>query len=208
MVIHQHFRIPEADDMNVFDFDGTLYDGDSGTDFYRFCLKREKRLIRYWPNQAYGWLGKHVFHKDNTWMKQRYYSFFKGIDAIEMAERFWDENMDGLYEWYDSVHDESDLVISASPEFLIRAICKRLNIKNVIASEVDPKNGHCLGRNCRDYEKVNRFRKEYGDVRIDNFYSDSYADTPLAEIADKAYMIKGGEVTEWDFDATPDYFGE
>lgn len=197
-----------VDDMNVFDFDGTLYDGDSGTDFYRFCLRRRKSLVRYWPRQVYGWLGKHLLRRDNTWMKQRYYAFFKGIDAVAMAEEFWDENIDQMFPWYRDVQDDSDLVISASPEFLVKAACRRIGVSNVIASEVDPRTGRCLGRNCRDHEKVNRFRREYGDAEIGDFYSDSYADTPLAELAERAFMIKGGEVTEWDFEGAPDYYGE
>ena len=33
--------------MNVYDFDNTLYDGESALDFYFFCLKRHPRLIKY-----------------------------------------------------------------------------------------------------------------------------------------------------------------
>lgn len=190
--------------MNVYDFDGTLYNGESGTDFYKFCLKRRYRLFIYWPVQAWAWIGKHLLNRNNTWMKQRYYAFFKGIDALEMAEKFWDANADRIFEWYGKVQKDDDLVITASPEFLIRPICDRLGIKNLIASEVDHKTGKTLSANCRDREKVVRYRREYGDTEIENFYSDSYADTPLAELAQKAYMIKDGEVTDWDFSATPD----
>ena len=191
--------------MNVFDFDGTLYNGESGTDFYKFCFRQHRiKFIRYMPRQAWGWIGKHLFHKNNTWMKQRYYAFFKGIDAEEMAERFWDANSGRIFDWYKPLQNEDDLVITASPDFLIRPICRRLGIKYLIASEVDPKTGRTLSTNCRDREKVVRFRREYGDTPIQNFYSDSYADTPLAELAEKAFMIKDGKVTEWDFSATPD----
>ena len=189
--------------MNVYDFDYTLYGGESGTDFYKFCLKRDRSLIRYWPRQAYGWIGKHILSRNNTWMKQRYYSFFKGVDTLSMAELFWDENISKIRTWYKELQKEDDLVITASPEFLIRPICKRLGIKNLIASKVDPITGKTLGMNCRDYEKVRRYREEYGDTPIENFYSDSYADSPLARIAGKAYIIKDGEITDWDFTATP-----
>ena len=40
--------------LNVFDFDNTIYDGDSSIDFYIFCLKSNPLLIRYLPIQLYG----------------------------------------------------------------------------------------------------------------------------------------------------------
>ena len=194
--------------LNVYDFDYTLYGGESGTDFYRFCLKRKLSLIRHWPRQVWGWVGKHILGKDNTWMKQRYYSFFKSIDAPAMAERFWDENISKIRTWFEGMHREDDLVITASPEFLIRPICRRLGISNLIASKVDPATGKTLGPNCRDWEKVERYRAEYGDTPIQNFYSDSYADSPLARMASKAYMVIEGEIRDWDFSATPEKYAE
>lgn len=38
-------------ELNVFDFDDTIYKGDSSIDFYLFCLKENVRLIRYLPIQ-------------------------------------------------------------------------------------------------------------------------------------------------------------
>ena len=29
----------------LYDFDGTIYDGDSSVDFFKFCLKKDKKLI-------------------------------------------------------------------------------------------------------------------------------------------------------------------
>ena len=141
-------------------------------------------------------------------MKQRYYCFFRGIDAVEMAERFWDENIAKIRNWYKSLQKHDDLVITASPEFLIKPICRRLGIQNLIASEVDPKTGKTLGRNCRDWEKVKRYRREYGDTPIEEFYSDSYADSPLARMAAKAHMVVEGEIVDWDFSGTPDKYAE
>lgn len=40
--------------MNVFDFDGTIYDGDSSINFWLFCLKNDIKLIRFFPLQASG----------------------------------------------------------------------------------------------------------------------------------------------------------
>ena len=165
--------------------------------------------MRYWPRQAWGWIGKHILGRNNTWMKQRYYTFFKGVDTIAMAELFWDEHISKIRPWYKELQQPDDLVITASPEFLIRPICERLGIKNLIASEVDPRTGKTLSTNCRDREKVVRYRREYGDEPIQNFYSDSFADSPLARLAEKAYMInEAGEITDWDFSKTPKKYAD
>ena len=42
--------------INVYDFDKTIYDGDSTIDFYLYCLNRNKTLIFMLPTQLYGML--------------------------------------------------------------------------------------------------------------------------------------------------------
>ena len=92
-----------------------------------------------------------------------------------------------------------DVIISASPEFLLEPIIKKLDISTLIASRVDKHTGLYDGINCHGKEKVRRFYEVFPDGKIDEFYSDSYSDTPLAEIADKAYIVKGEELSEWIF---------
>ena len=31
----------------AYDFDGTIYDGDSSVDFYKFCFKKKKSISKY-----------------------------------------------------------------------------------------------------------------------------------------------------------------
>lgn len=40
--------------MNVYDFDNTIYDGDSSIDFYIFCLKRHPSILALFPHQVWG----------------------------------------------------------------------------------------------------------------------------------------------------------
>ena len=49
-------------------------------------------------------------------------------------------------------------------------------------------------------EKVKRFYQVFKNGKIDNFYSDSKSDTPLAELADKAFIVKKNNITDWNFD--------
>ena len=41
------------------------------------------------------------------------------------------------------------------------------------------------------------FRERYGG-EIDEFYSDSHSDDPLAKISKKAFLVKGDRILDWD----------
>lgn len=100
--------------------------------------------------------------------------------------------------WYIEQQADDDVVISASPAFLLGEICDRKKIRYLIASEVDMHTGICLGQNCRGEEKVKRFYERFGTgVTVDRFYSDSRSDQPMAELASQAYLVKGNKIKEW-----------
>ena len=68
-----------------------------------------------------------------------------------------------------------------------------------MASVVDEHTGKYSGINCHGEEKVRRYREMFGDIKIHEFYSDSYSDTPLAKISEKAFIVKGNQLLDWDF---------
>ena len=105
--------------------------------------------------------------------------------------------MGNIQAWYLEVREQGDLVISASPEFLLEAPCKRLGILPPIASKVDAKTGNYTGVNCHGKEKVRRFREQFGQASVENFYSDSKSDSPMAELAVRAFFIRKGQVLPW-----------
>ena len=57
--------------------------------------------------------------------------------------------------------------------------------------------GKIHGLNCHDEEKVRRFRLEVPEGHIENFYSDSLSDSPLAKLADRAWLVKKGKLSPW-----------
>ena len=99
--------------------------------------------------------------------------------------------------WYLAQKRPDDLVISASPEFLLAPACRMLGIRAPIASRVDVQTGRYTGANCKGEEKPRRLREAYPDVVIDDFYSDSRSDAPLARMAKRAWLVKGDERTPW-----------
>jgi HAD superfamily phosphoserine phosphatase-like hydrolase len=187
------------DNMNVYDFDKTIYDGDSTLDFYLFALKRKPGLIKYLPIQILGFL-KYLFGiSTKLEFKEKFYYFLNGIDNTDnLVEVFWNEKQSRIKEWYLNSKKDSDLIISASPTFLLEPICKRVGIKHLIASEVNKKTGICEGENCYGEEKVVRLKKEFKDTAIKEFYSDSLSDAPLSLLADRRFIVSGTSIVEWD----------
>ena len=184
--------------MNVYDFDKTIYDGDSTLEYYFFCVKRYPAVLCCVPQQLYGLLKYKVGIIDKTQFKEEFYCFLYKIKNIdETIKAFWDSNQYKIKDWYKMQQKSDDLVISASPEFLLNEICRRLNIRLLLASQVNQKTGLFSGKNCYGEEKVNRFYQMFPDVKIDNFYSDSDSDLPMAKIAEQAYIVKKNEIIPW-----------
>lgn len=185
--------------MNVYDFDKTIYAGDSTLDFYFFSLKKSPMLIRFFPIQIIGFI-KYMFGMySKLQFKEKFYSFLKGIkDVDSMVELFWNENQDKIKDWYLKSKEESDVIISASPEFLLNTICRRIGIKHLIASEVNKNTGICEGENCYGEEKVLRFKKYFEKGEIKKFYSDSLSDAPISLMASERYIVSGNNILPWD----------
>ncbi|MBQ0026476.1 MAG: haloacid dehalogenase-like hydrolase [Lachnospiraceae bacterium] len=184
--------------MNVYDFDGTIYEGDSSIDFYLYTLKKYPRILKRMPAQLVATIGYLSGKEPKTKWKQALFSFLPDIPDIDAhIAAFCDSHYCNIYKWYLDQQSPEDIIISASADFLIRPMCERLGVRYLIPSHVDKHTGHFDGENCRDKEKINRMHRELGDIHIDNFYSDSHADDPLAAIAGHAYMIKKGIPIPW-----------
>jgi len=184
--------------MNVYDFDKTIYDGDSTVDFYFFCLRHYPGVYRYLPTLLWYGAGYVLGLVRKTNFKEHFYRFLRGIPDIDVAlEQFWDVHMKKIIPYYLTVQKADDLVISASPEFLVIPGCRRLGISDVMASRVNQKTGLYTGENCHGTEKVRRYREKYGEEPIQKFYSDSLSDTPLAELAEESYLVSGHELILW-----------
>lgn len=185
--------------MNVYDFDQTIYRGDSTVDFYFYCMRTKPLMMRSIP----GTVGAFALYKTKVWnktqFKQQMYRFLTALGDQELVvERFWRSHIKNIKPWYiEKTKRPDDVVISASPEFLLQPACEQLGIRHLMASRVDMRTGTYTGLNCWGEEKVRRFREVFGDVKIETFYSDSLSDTPLARIAQTAWIVRGDELIPW-----------
>ena len=183
--------------MNVFDFDKTIYHVDSTFGFFRYAMRKKPSLLRYLPKVAAGAFLYFLHIGDRDRAKGLFMSYFEGLEDLSLIEQYWDEHISGIYPWYLQMQQEDDLVISASAEQIVGPACRRLGIKNLIATKMDPATGKLLGKNCKGQQKVEEFRRVCGDARIDRFYSDSLSDTPLALLAGESYLIVNGKPVPW-----------
>ena len=123
--------------MNCYDFDKTIYNGDSTKDFYLFCLKRHKGIIKTFPGLIKAFTKFYVLKKGNkTDFKEKMYRFLPYVNIEKDLPEFWASHKNNIKDWYYKTQREDDVIISASPEFLLEPICKELGIKYLKESTV------------------------------------------------------------------------
>ena len=187
--------------MNLYDFDETIYDGDSTRDFVLYCYKNYPRTLAYLPRQLAAVTSYMAGRIDKTTFKERYFSMFAAVPDIDSAlADFWDSHADRIMRYYPRQARQDDVVISASPEFIVRPLCERLGLTHVIASDVDKFTGHFNGANCYGAEKVRRLEEAGYDLsEVEQVYSDSLSDTPIAELGQEAFIVhKDGSLGPWE----------
>lgn len=184
--------------MNVFDFDGTIYHGDSSFDFVKFCFKKYPKTRKNIPSILWYGVGYGLRMVKKKAFKEKLFSMVSKIEDLDKAVvDFWEIHEKNIHKWYMKKKQSTDVIISASPEFLLEPICKKLGVECMMATKVDKKTGTFDGENCHGKEKVDRFYAKYPNGEIDEFYSDKYCDTPLAKLAKKAYIVKGENLSDW-----------
>ncbi len=189
--------------MNAYDFDDTIYDGQSIFDFCIFCIKKDFKLIRFFPNI----LIMLIEHKLNLLTLEKIYkivenminSFFKHyeLNYDELISEFWKKNRKKLKPNFLDMLTEKDLIITGCPNFLIDFIKDDLKVQNIICTQFDLKNKTldfiCFGEN-----KVKAFEKKYKDKTINEFYTDSLSDIPFMKIAKEVYLVKKEKIVKVD----------
>ena len=63
--------------MNVYDFDETIYNGDSTRDFYFYTLKNNKSILKYLHKQGFYFIHFTLKIITKTQFKEKFYTFLK-----------------------------------------------------------------------------------------------------------------------------------
>ena len=184
--------------MNVYDFDETIFTGDSEDYFFAYLFKKPGF---FWDQVRYRWYELLFKCKlvSKTKAREAEYSLLRKIDDLDgLLADYWDQHERHMKSWYAAVKRPDDVIARATPRFLMEPIVARLGLTGLVATEMDPRTGKIHGEFAAGPYKVDQFRKQFSLDEIDEFYSDAYSDHFLAEYAKRAYVVHGdGERTEW-----------
>ena len=181
--------------INAYDFDGTIYDGDSSLDFYLFNLRKHKKEVIHLFPIIIDLVAYKLKKKTMEQVKEEFFSFLKrNNNTQELIKEFWDKNEHKIKDFFKEQTTKNDVIISASPTVLLEEVMSRLGDYKVIATNVDINTGKLLSKNCKGSEKIVRLKEVYKDVEVENTYTDSYSDQPLIDIAKNAYLVKKNKV--------------
>ena len=185
--------------MNVYDFDGSIFYPDCAVSFALWCIKKHPSLLFTYLPKAIDAFIKYELRKIPRYKLERtFFSFIEKVEDFDVQiENFWDKYEKNISKWYLEQKRFDDLIISASPSCIIAPIAKRLGV-NYVATEYDKEYGIFVDNLMYAKEKA-KYIIDNGFPMIENFYSDSLADTPLALCAEKAHLItdKAQKVNDW-----------
>ena len=187
--------------VNVYDFDNTLYDGETLVDFILYYVRRDIKIWKYLPKLIVIAIKDacHLFTVEEA--IEAYASFLEGYyvtktdSFADAVVRFWNKNEKKIKPWYNEVRKESDIVVSGTTDFILEEIMKRMNIKNYVGSSIDKDTGK-FTRLCFLENKVKIFNELYPNCHIENFYTDSMNDKAMMDIADHVYLVKKNKITK------------
>lgn len=179
--------------MKVFDFDNTIYDGESMVDFFYFiCEKKpqlqkyksivDKFIFLYHHNLVPMTLVKTMINKYKNEVNFNTDNYKKYVDE------FWKTHKTKIRKEMLAKISKDDVIMTASVNVLIDPIKKKLKTKNIYTSIVNVEKKE-IEFICYKENKAEKFKEIYKDKVIDELYTDSYADKPLMNLSKKVFLI-------------------
>ena len=127
--------------MNVYDFDNTIYDGESGFDIFMFYLKKDpKEIAKLIPRFGEAFIRYKRGSIKTDEVIEQYGDMLtdycvKIKDIHKDITEFWDEHEKKIKNFYAKIQAPDDVIVSACPEIILEEICKRIGVKNYIGSD-------------------------------------------------------------------------
>ncbi|MBE6828032.1 MAG: hypothetical protein E7514_05395 [Ruminococcaceae bacterium] len=187
-------------EVNVYDFDNTIYDGETLADYFMYFARRDIKIWKYIP----GLLVVAFKEKFNLFTVEEalkaFASFLEGYyvnvdNPSEYIADFWDKNEKKIKPWYSEIRRDDDIIVSGTLDFILDEIASRIGLKNTVTSSVNPETGK-FERLCFLENKVRYFKERYPDVIIKNFYTDSMNDKAMMDISENVYLVKKHKITK------------
>ena len=187
--------------MTIYDFDKTIYDGDSTVDFFLFCMKKRPRLVRFLPlalRLSLMYKLCIISYQDFLRAGERtLHVAVRELDNVDaLVREFWDKHEHKIKSFYLQQKQDDDLILSGSCEILLDEICRRLGIRHYIGSRLNLREGR-IEFLCYHENKVKALAERFPDAEIDAFYTDSMLDLPMMREADIVYLVKKNRIRQW-----------
>lgn len=178
--------------LDLYDFDGTIYDGDSGVDLILFAIKKRPVVIFHLISSIWIVILFLLKLRKKEEMKNKLFGFLKYFpDTDKFVSEFWECHEHKIKDfWTEKKSHKNDVIISASGRFWLEPIAEKYKVKDLFATDIDPHTGIVIGNNCHGKEKVKIFREKYPKAHIMKMYTDSKNDLPLVEVAEEGILVK------------------
>jgi len=196
----------------IYDFDGTLYNGDSLVDFWKYTMKRNPSILLFLPYQLIYVILWKLGILSTERAKEVFLCFLNLFSEDKLALwvlRFWKEKgQQRIFSWVHEALKQDraaglwPICISASPDFLLSPFLASLGFEHWICTQFERAAGRrnrILGSNCKGEQKLHRlieWQKQHSIVsNIHKVVSDSADDLSVFAIARARYrIIKGKSV--------------
>lgn len=193
----------------VFDFDGTLYNGDSLKKFCFFIYLKQPFRILFIPYQLFFIVLFKIGLVSKIKMKTAFLFFLYKIGESKLNDyliEFWENEFpsnfnEKLLLRIKALKSEGIkiIIISASPQVFIHPFLKLLEIDDLVGSKTSFSNHryYFLNDN-RGESKINYLKNKYPECDYVEAYSDNKDDISLLKLAKEAYFVKNNRIIKID----------
>ena len=192
----------------IFDFDGTLSLHDANYEFGKYCFRHSLRAWLFLPLTAFGMSFRYVA-PNAKWWRQIGRRFINAKMVKRLAPGFIAQHKLNRFGWAaervaaERAAGNIVILISASPNYLLRPLVADMDFDDVICSEMyadKPWKYHFLCYNKNKVVAFNKWAKKNKiDPRVVRAYSDSKSDLPIMELATEQVWIDrktGGRISK------------
>lgn len=188
--------------VDIYDFDKTVVPFDSALKYWGFCMVHNPWIILLLPFQ-FIWGMMMLTHIISVrTCKKVAFLYIRLINNEKNVKKYWDKYEKYVYDWFKPENRKrTTVIISASPDFLIEEIARRMKVDYVICTTHDRKHGIMRSEVCRHAEKVRRFRgsvaRRGSHGRLQRQHkSDRY----IFALGKRDFLVTKGKIEEFNLD--------
>ena len=185
--------------MNLYDFDGTIYAGDSGIDFLKYSFIHKPLIVTKAIIKTIFKIFKYKRGKiEFQEVKETAFSFVNKINNLDLfIGKFVKKHKKKIKKFYLNQRNKKDVIITASLDFYVKPLCHSVGIKRIIATKYDINKCKIVGNNCKGEIKEKIIMNKFSNTKFEKFYTDSNDDKPLFPFALNTYIVNKDKIFKY-----------